>query len=345
MIFPVFDKKLHSTRERRRGVTLVELLIVVGIIGFVMGAVTVFFTNTRKSFTFFEVTNQLKTNAQKAVNSINHYLAISKRIFENNTNDLAYAARLTLSITPMPGTRLPVINETGSLSPDSPDFSQSSVGNCLFFASSGSPLVIQNVLDGTGTPHTMRIDYYTFNFYYLTADTSVNMANKNKRFTLISWHSKGYADWGQLNSISDATLKINTLIAIYNSGIIYAWNTSQVNSNAAFYEIGPGGSLTQQAAHTIPVASAKELIKITTGIMGWTFKYGVAFNTDGTFVIKDTVPRFASVNGNFPGGFETLVTGPNSSRQVFVRLVLMAQSAAGLKSYEQTCLAAVRDLW
>jgi len=338
-------KKIFFKKEK--GFTLTEMFVTVGVFTIIIGIVAAFFSTTRRDFTHFEVLNQLKSCSQKSLNLINHKLSVSKRLFENVANDIAYESRLNLTGEPsvLTGSKLPIIEENGSISPSSSNFVSSSVGNKIFFTSSEEPLIATNILDSSGSSHTLRIDIYTFHYYYLTLDTSKDIAGQGGRYDIIGWHSIRYADYSEITAISDATERSNLVKYIYNSGINYAWVPSSTDVNNAFYILSASGNLTLDSSHVIQKDYSKSTIKITTGMLGATFRYGVAFNTGTGFNIQYPVPLFATSSGSFPGGLEVVIVGPNNGRQVFIRLVLVAQSGAGLQSYEQTSLTSVRDLW
>ncbi|MCK4533126.1 hypothetical protein KAU39_05015, partial [bacterium] len=269
-------------------------------------------------------------------------------LFENNTAGNDYLGILDLTGSPflLAGSLLPVIEELGSLSPASPDFVQSSVGNTLFFAGSGVPQTLENIVDSSGTVSAVRVDIYRFHYYYLTQDNSGNIAGKGYRYNLILWKSVEYAGYNQINAaaIPDATKRSNTVTALHNNGILCAWDCSEDDVTAAFYSLTAGGSINADAAHTISQDSIDD-IKMLTGISGSGFKYGVSFNTSTGFQTNKPVPQFAAASGHFPGGFEVLVVGSSGGRQVFVRLVLVSQGVGGIQVEEQIILCNVRDLW
>lgn len=91
------------------------------------------------------------------------------------------------------------------------------------------------------------------------------------------------------------------------------------------------------------------MITIITGITGGGYHYGVSPNTGGSYNLLYPVPAFATATTSpnvFPNGFETMIVGASSTREVFVRLVLAAQgSFKGTVSNQQVVMATVRDLY
>lgn len=331
-----------------RGVTLVELCVSIGILTFIIIVLANFFDKTYMMFTHFEVTNQLKTYGQREIGRLSRILSLNKRLFSSGSaKDLAYLARLNITADPSPLTasKLPLISVSGVLSPNDPDFDPSIMGNCLFFAGYANPVIATNIQDSSSVSHTLRIDTYGFHYYYLNFDQAMKFPAQAGRNMLVGWHSQQYADYSQIETISDTVEKKSLVQYLYNSGYRYAWMPSEVDVGDAFYGLNSGGNTFPDSNHVIAKKSIEFPFNMTTGLMGWTYPHGIAFNTTGNFAIKDNVPLFAQVNGDFPGGFEIGIIGANTGRSIFIRLVLAAQSKAGLQSYEHISLTTVRDCW
>ena len=203
-----------------RGVSFVEMMITVSIMSMLVLAIAPFFNLTQKGFTSMEAHNSLKTAGQEAINRIGTKLTQSKRFFENASSSKIFKDRATLTTPPAPltGSLLPSIEEVGSLSPGSTNFVSASVGNCIFFASVEAPQDL-TVLNGAGTSVSVRIDNYIFNYYFLGPDNTVSVGGRSK-INLWEWHSKRYADYIQLNTLTDATEKLNAAKALFNAGTL-----------------------------------------------------------------------------------------------------------------------------
>lgn len=326
---------------------MVELLITSAIMAILVLAVVPVFTVTQRGITSSEAHSSLKNGAQKAVNQVQHDLLESKRIFENTANDTAFLARVQLSGAPaaLAGSKLPVMEENGSLSPGTTVFFSTSVGNSLFFASVDTPLDLA-VADSLGATSTVRIDRYHFHYYYLAQDTEGGAISDKVKRQLWHWESVPYADHEQLANIADGVKRSSAAAGLYGNNVLYAWNASATSANAAFYDLSSGGNITANAGHNIPKQSAERIMDFKTGLTAGGYRYSVCPNTGGTFNPPHAVPVFGTSSGDFPSGFEIVAVGPNSARQVFVRLVMVAQgSFKGFVSHEQVVLATARDIW
>ena len=332
-------------RRARRGFTLTEMMVASVILSILVLAVMPVLRLSQQGFSSMEARNDMKSEGEAAMNKVGHKLTECKRLFENTAADNAFLAKATFATAAvMSGSHLAAIEETGSISPSTGTFVASSVGNELFFASV-VPAADVTALDSGGVSRSVRIDLYVFNAYYLALDQSKKVAGQTRR-VLRDWHSAPYADYNQVTALTDATLKNNVAKALVNSkGISYCFNPSTGVATAAFYSInGASGALTLQAAHTIAQSSSSEMIKFNTGLTLGGFRYGVA--PDVTANVSHPVPEFGTASGNFPSGFEIVAVGPNSARQVFVRMVMAAEGTfPGTMTSEQVLLTTVRDLW
>jgi prepilin-type N-terminal cleavage/methylation domain-containing protein len=337
--------KIPHSLTSRRGYTLAEVLIASAILGIFAITASVFLQSILSGFSSMETSNTLKSSGQKALNRIALVLTENKRFFENNANDNAFFARVQLG-TGIPvaitGSRRPIINENGSVSPSSGTFVAADVGNSLFFASL-DPSVDISALNSSAVSVTNRIDIYHFNYYFV-AFTTGSISGKTKRF-LREWHSVQYADYTEIMAISDATLRNHTCTALNNSGVHYAFNTSTTSVSNAFFTISTN-TLTAAAAHLITKATEGSMMNLVTGAMGGSFGYSVSPNTGGTYTPSVTVPSFASASGEFPSGFEIVATGNNSARQILIRLVLVGKgNFKNYPVYDNTIAVNARDLW
>ncbi|HRY29210.1 MAG TPA: prepilin-type N-terminal cleavage/methylation domain-containing protein [Elusimicrobiota bacterium] len=332
----------------RRGFTFVEVLITATLIAILVMAVIPLFNVTQQGYTSLEVNTVLSSGGQGALNKIQHRIVENKRLFGNTTADAAFLSRVQLGGAPaaLTGSHMPLIVSTASISPSTSTFSAGNVGNCLFFASLGPVKDLDSITTSAGTTCTVRVDIYNFHYYYVAIDTAAPqvIAGKTKR-ALWEWHSVDFADYQQLNNIADATKKLNVVKALNTANVLYAWDTSQTAVTSAFYTLSSAGAIAAASSQNIPKSSAKNMIVLLRGTTTGGFRYGISPNTDGLST-SDVVPRFATASGEYPGGFEVMIVGANSARQIFIRLVQMAQgSFKGYITREQIVLSTTRDLW
>ena len=118
----------------KRGFSLVELMISVTIMAIIVPIIGLVFITATRAFITFEAMSTLKKVNQNSVNRIYVRLNRNKRLFEETLSDLDFLNAVNLSGCPsvLSGSKLPVIKQTGSLSPSSDDFDASAFGNSLF---------------------------------------------------------------------------------------------------------------------------------------------------------------------------------------------------------------------
>lgn len=339
----------HSKFSITKGFTLVEVMLAIAIFAIVTPVITTMLTQVLRGFSTYEMSTQIKKTNQKTNNRIHLRLGSCKRIFQNTTNDKAYLDRLTLSDSPSvlsgTNTKLPIIEETGSLAMGTTNFTSTSVGNSLFFAGNEATVVLESILDSSAISHTVYIDAYRFNYYYLTTDNTKYIVDR-QAYKIVEWQSIKYADLNQINSISDNVKKENTIIALISSGINYGWLPSEMDVSSAFYTLEGDGSLNLSASHNIEKHQHKVLTDILTGIMGSGYRYGISPNTSGWNEAPKTVPLYGEADDDFPAGFEIAIVGQSGGRKVLIRSVLVAQgSSLHAVGDEMQHITSVRDLW
>ncbi|MCX5781831.1 MAG: prepilin-type N-terminal cleavage/methylation domain-containing protein [Elusimicrobia bacterium] len=331
-------KSRYIFKNSHKGVTLVELMMALAVLGIIIPAAVMLLSSVMKGFTGYEASINLKKNNQESVNRIYLRLGSSKRIFQRSNADYLGAINLTGCPAVLSGSQLPVIQSTGTLSFGTTNYASVDYGNSLYFATNEGTLSLI-----ISTSVTKRMDFFQFNYYYLTTDNT-NSIYETQSYRLVEWRSIKYADLGQITSISDTTLRGQIIDAVRANGINYAWDTSSVGLNNAFATLGTA-SYTLIASHSIPSSKVTVLTKILTNIMGG-YRYGVSPNSAGWAHAPRTVPLYATANGSFPSGFEIGILGSTSGRKVLLRCVLVAQGAfPGIIGEEQQLVASARDLW
>ncbi len=321
-----------------RGFTLVELLMVIAIIGIITPVLVTLLSIVTQGFTGYEAQMQLRKTNQKALNRVYLRLSSCKRIFTNS--DTAFLNKVSLTGCPalLTGSKLPVIDGSGTLTVGTTNFTAACVGNSLLFANNES----SEVLNGTDT---VRVDSFRFNYYYLTAVNPKSIYDKES-YVLMEWRSVKYADANQLITMGNTAKRINVIKDLYNKGIIYAWDPSAASAAQAFYNLSPAGSFAVSGSHSITRYKCESLTAMTTGVVFGGYRYGVSANSSGWAKAPKTVPVYGLASAKFPGGFEAAVVGSSAGRQVLVRSVLVAQgSMRGIMGDDMQIVCSARDLW
>ncbi|MDD5260021.1 MAG: prepilin-type N-terminal cleavage/methylation domain-containing protein [bacterium] len=334
--------------NNQKGTTLVELMMSVTISGLIIFVAMSFFGRSHAVFTQVDVNNTMKTNGQREIGRLGRVISLNKRIFSGGSaNDLAFLARINFGSDPVPkaSSKLPQISVSGVLSPNESGFDPQIFGNSLFFATFGQPVVAINILDSSGAAHNVRIDTYSFQYYYINLSQNQAFRGQGGRNRLVGWHSQPYADYSQISRLTDTVEKENLVIYLYNAGYRFAWLPSAAQVTNAFFRINSNGTTPAHSTHLITKGSIEFPLDVVTGVSGWSFPVGIAFNSGPSFAIKIPVPVFAQANNDFPGGLEIAVTGANTGRKIFMRLVLASQASTGLQSYEHINMTTVRDCW
>ena len=320
------------------------MLISMAILTIIMVMISPMLDISFSGIVSYEVHNSLKQANQTAINKLGHTLTETHRMFLRTEAD------------PLD----PTHNFLGRVEFDGqpPGYIAGNAGNSLFFVGLGryEDVDVDDDIaadDDTWPPDpdtvfvkNVRVDTYQFHYYYLGRGTQGDIANRFNR-NLWEWHSIAYANVDALSSYTAEEILEGRRV-LYSRGYRFAYNPAELLVNNAFIFLNVDGTFTADPGHQIRKASGGELVRIhTTGIIS-NYRYGVAPNTNNTdFVLTYAVPKFASPNGgDYPSGFEVAVAGPSSRRQVFTRLVLVAEGAfKGHKSNEQVLLTSTRDNW
>lgn len=385
-------------RAGEGGYTLLELMITVAIIGIITPAITFLFTKMTQGMAADEMRNQMVTLNENSLLRIHERVLSSRHMCQGDANGATYQAAVvagmsaqTLANYPiLAGSLLPLTQPSGSFSPASPAIA-ADFGNSLLFGAYDSPEVLYAAWGGppkvnyiapvtiytspslainytNGLPATMVIDLYRFYYYYLTAPAAHN--RPVTCYKLIEWQSVQYADYNELEGITDATLKtavltyLTTAAGFPNSSTIppypppipanitNAWDPTQGTAAAGFYTVTAGGiaALGAGNAAVIPEAQCLPVTRINSGILSSGYTYGVCPNTISWKNCPLTVPKFnpwpASTAVLFPGGFETGLSGSTLGMELLVRSAIVAKGATPLPiTNDSSIISNVRDVW
>jgi prepilin-type N-terminal cleavage/methylation domain-containing protein len=231
------DKSVN-TLNSISGVTLVEILVVVAIMGILSLILYDLNLSILTSNLLIEVKNDLSSQGQQALNQIKNRLISSRLLladkYNKSTNTWTgigsyYIGLLQLATPYLP---LPIITPTNinpsgdycnviariesrtvgnqtrlvtlliPSDPNQPDtgLSATSIGNSILFAETLSPRRIQHVAMNN-TIENFIVDTYRLNFYYLYQKNGNEIAGKNYSIGLIQWESEPFVDYAQLYQI------------------------------------------------------------------------------------------------------------------------------------------------
>jgi len=344
----ITSKRYSSNAEAaaphgERGITFIEVMVALFLVSIVSILYYSLYIGTMRVNMFLESHNDLTTVGQRSVNRIKDEITQSRTLFQDDTVGRDYVSALAIPAgrPVLPGTLLPLIDSTGTLVPDT---STRRVGNSMLLAREEQPLSL--TIDHDGDPGTADVEFladrYHFEYLYLTRNTDRSLRGLGYYLELIQARSGVYADYFQLSGLPVTTLQAvaSDLVA---AGITVAWDPGQP-ANLAFYTIGVGGTLTGPLSHTIALPEVASMMpEFRGGRVEGNMVYSVGVQTDPPLPTSDPVNLFAQASGTFPGGFESLIVGPASSRKALVRLVLVGEYADKINSSVNTVVATTSE--
>jgi hypothetical protein len=326
-----------------------ELMIALAVFALIVPVMVVFLSKSRELMASDEALNQLKTNAQTTLTDIHNAIEGNVRIID--ATQTSFFSNLNLSGAPvsMTGTTLPTIDAAvTAFSPTDPDAVSADWGNSLMFLTNTSTDTFQ-VVSSSGVTDNVAFNVDQINYYYLTPNTT-NSLSAAPSYKLIYWTSVPMVDYGELSSSfvqNDPAIEHQAVSILYN---VYGVTHSLDFSNGNYYALTSSEEVTNDP-HTIKPNTAQPitLTTITNGILSGGFEYGIACNSNqynAGWSSPVPVPEYATVTGNFPGGFEVGIFGNPDAREVFIRIALVAQGAfPGLVYNDLSSLSTVWDAW
>jgi prepilin-type N-terminal cleavage/methylation domain-containing protein len=345
---------MSSGRAGQRGVTLIELLIVMAISSAVMLIAYELLEDAMRTTLALESRNQLTTLTQKPVNSIQNAAYQARVVFIDDTSGQAYLTRITSQLPstmqPAPNTLLPRVDD--SMGPDAGNGVARRTGNCLLIARQLPPVFVNYDHDqNNGTAQVpFPIDRYRFELFYLTR-TAKAFATAPYSVDLIRARTIDFADRFQLRPLIDnsggntpifnAAQQTQIANGLLANGITRAWDpTTGLLPTAAFYTINTSnGDMTAQPNPTLNLYSVGSM---TSGLGGGSIAgkidYSVAYLQGGGVPFdtvqnaRNPVPYFAAYDTtlpNFPSGLEVKVIGSGGAQRVVARLVMLGKYTIG----------------
>ncbi|HTA77443.1 MAG TPA: hypothetical protein VK791_09825 [bacterium] len=365
-------------KPNNRGWTIIELMMVVGIIGLIVPALTSLFMYCYQGLATAEMHLQLKALNEKMMLHLHEQMGGSKHMFQNDTasGGLNFIGQIAMGSAPasVSFSALPEAQSgtTVTFSPAAGAVS-SEFGDCLFYAeydrpqtinglSYPAPLTITGVTNGAGKSVTLNLDVYRFYYDYLTSTGDLKRIANLSSYWLIEWQSVQFVDAFELLDIAstDGTLFTHVINWLTTAGnfpsgqaITLAWDPTQTamtsGSSYAFYQLS-GGTTIGEASQSISIQNWTPLSRTSSGLIAQ-FNYGISGNYNNVYgdPPPPIVPKFApssSVTNGFPGGFEVGLQGSNAGMQVMIRSLLLARgNSKALVWDDETSVSSARDVW
>jgi type II secretory pathway pseudopilin PulG len=363
----------------QRGWTIIELMMVVGIIGLITPALLILFSYCYQGMAAAEMHLSLKAMNETIMLHLHERMNSNKHMFQNNTTSggLNFLPQIQFGSAPAPApiTLMPQAQSgtTITFSPAAGAVSNE-YGNCLFYAAADTPQTIsgtsytapvtmKGVTDGSGKSVTLNLDVYRFYFDYLSTAGDLKKIASLTTYWLIEWQSVQFVDAFELEDISsaDPTLGGNVISwlttgANFPSGqpLTLAWDPSQTaminGSSFAFYDLS-GSAMTGNSTQIIFAQNYTPLSRCNSGLIS-AFNYGISGNYSNLAgdPPPPNVPMYAppsTVASAFPGGFEVGLQGSNGGMQVLIRSLLLAQGNSKTKPVwdNETSVSSCRDVW
>lgn len=330
------------TLSNQSGLTVTELILASALMAILSVIAFKLYNSMQQGFNMAEGKNTVKASTQRALNQTHRTVLGSVRLFDSTGGFLA-ALQLSSAPSPVAGSTLPAFQTT--LSPSSGTFVPASVGNSLYFAAVSSSPAKVTVFDPVfGGNHAIQIDRYTFHYFYLALSPQGGTVGGTSSLGFYQWSSVDYVDFTEIDNISNAVLKQNTLTALYNDGYRFAWQLNGATAATSFLDIQSGGTMALNATHRIPMSQVQlHSTGIGSGILT-NVRVSICPNTGGLFTPGIQVPLYNSAIN--PGGFEVIVAGPSGARQVHMRLALVGQGAfKGVVADAEEVTSTVKDSW
>ena len=330
-------------RKGERGVSFIEMMVALTLMMVVSAIYYGLFIGTMEINVFLESHNDMTTIGQRSVNLIKDEISQSRLLFQENTLGQSYRSAMTLPSVrpPLSGSLLPIIDPTGVIEPDG---GTRRVGNSLLVAREELPLSIwvdHDADSGTADVEFLA-DLVRLEYFYLSYNYDRSFMGNGYYVDLVRASSVVYADYFQLSGLTAA---IGQLVGtqLNAQGITMAWDPT-LTADQAFFTISGSGVLSGPVATTIDMSDFRSLMpEFRGGSIQGKIDYSVGIQADPPLPIPESVNLFAQRSGDFPGGFETLIVGPSSSRKVFSRLVLVGSHGVKVDSAVNTVIATTAE--
>ena len=319
-------------RRNERGFSVIEMVVVLAVVSGLMLIVYSMIYETVHATMSNESHNDLTVATQRAVNALQTEVVQSRTVYEENAVGAGYRAALT----PAPAgvwttTRLPILQSDPLLAPDTGTGTSRFTGNSLLLARQLAPLSVMYDDDGNaGTPDVeLLVDRYRFDYFYLARDTVKSFSGTGFVLDLKEATSEEYVDYFELNSLGAAKLR-RAIPRVQAAGFTRAWNAGQPIATG-FYDLAGAADGTFDAPLGTPSIAVVKTVSLLPELrqpqISGRMSYSVAFPSTPPFPIRVPIASYAKVDPSLPGfpaGFEVKIVGPQGTRKVMTRLLMMA---------------------
>jgi prepilin-type N-terminal cleavage/methylation domain-containing protein len=340
---------MAGTRTGERGMSLIEALITLVLLGMAMAIFYEMMLSSLRAGMFSESRNDLATIGQRAANAIHTEVIQAKLIFQENAVGTAYrtriAAGLPAGVAAIAGSRMPIIDQNTTIigQDPGPDNIATRTGNSMIVVRQLSPLAVPWDNDNNvATPNvSFFVDRYQFEYYFLKSDPRTNFGGLGYYLDVMQGTSQVFADYFQINSIAvnKAQVAANARTA---GNILMAWDPGKAITDPAFYDMSAAGVFTGNTTPVFAMTVKSLAPEISGGRVSGRMSYSVAPNPTATIKFKDPVPRYATGTANFPQGLEFQIVGGSGSRKILTRLVLASNYAGSSNSQESIITSSAR---
>jgi len=335
-------------RKSERGMSLVELLVVMAVVSGLLIIVYSMIEEAMKASMFGESHNDMIIMTQRVVNRLQSEVLQSRVAFQEDATGSAYRAAMQIPAAPLkwPDTLLPVFQTTdATLDPDVGNGTDRFAGNSLLIVRQLAPLSIMYDDDGNAnTPDVEFLaDHYRFEYEYMVMNPARSFSGNGFYLDLMESRSSEYADYFQLAGLTAAQMKA-IVPKIQAAGISRAWDPGQP-VDTAFYDLAPAAAGAFGAAIVKPkidIASTTTLLPdMRGGRISGRIEYSIAFIPAAPakpYPLMQPVAFYAKADPTipkFPAGFEVKIAGPAGHRKVGMRLMMMSNYRAGKYESQQ----------
>ena len=320
----------------QRGFTVLETTIYLALLSVLGLVVERTLTTVRDATGTLQALQETQRRAEQLVYRLRQEVASSRKLFYRGTVGNGYLAALDVGRgAPAPGTRLPLPDETSELGPDLPGAPRTA--NVLLFARAADPYACPADPVQRKIRH-IDVSRFVCVYPHEVSPEGVSTGGGPGARDLVVWCSTAYTHYQQLLSAASGTERSQIVQSLYSTyGVRYAWNV-EAPVEQAFYALDYLGNISDTPD---PAVVIEEDLRASGGGQLVYANCQLA-RTDPASVARRAL---LTVDDWVPDGFEVKVVGPSGAREVWMRLVVEAQSPRARDVvYPITFLVTTRDL-